>query len=219
MNSLGETVLRVERFVQKRINDPGARIRDLANSFQPQAENEASAGMTPSEGAEALARILAAEIQPQVVVSPNDLYAAMAESDEEIAHRFMTAAGRAHPDAASSGLGTPADEGFSPEVIERQIAAIWSEVLGLEGVGRADNFFENGGDSLAGIQLLSRIEKVFGVAVAVDVLFRTPTVEALSAAVLEQLVAQIAELDDSAALRRLASTMEERAPEQAGAAG
>uniref|UniRef100_UPI0028A639DA non-ribosomal peptide synthetase n=1 Tax=Pseudomonas sp. TaxID=306 RepID=UPI0028A639DA len=40
--------------------------------------------------------------------------------------------------------------------LETRIAAIWQHVLGLEQVGRDDNFFEIGGDSIISIQLVSR---------------------------------------------------------------
>ncbi|WP_155393867.1 non-ribosomal peptide synthetase, partial [Xanthomonas albilineans] len=41
--------------------------------------------------------------------------------------------------------------------IEQTIAAIWSELLGLENIGRHDNFFALGGHSLLGVRLISRI--------------------------------------------------------------
>jgi amino acid adenylation domain-containing protein/non-ribosomal peptide synthase protein (TIGR01720 family) len=39
---------------------------------------------------------------------------------------------------------------------ERQLAAIWQEVLGIEQVGCDDNFFELGGDSILSIRVVSR---------------------------------------------------------------
>ncbi|MBD9416215.1 amino acid adenylation domain-containing protein [Pseudomonas sp. PDM16] len=39
---------------------------------------------------------------------------------------------------------------------ERILAAIWSEVLGVERVGRQDHFFELGGDSIVALQVVSR---------------------------------------------------------------
>ncbi|TWP50722.1 amino acid adenylation domain-containing protein [Lentzea tibetensis] len=43
--------------------------------------------------------------------------------------------------------------------VEEQLAAIWSEVLGVERVGVEDNFFGLGGDSILGIQLVSRARR------------------------------------------------------------
>ncbi|MBF3201880.1 peptide synthase, partial [Pseudomonas aeruginosa] len=39
---------------------------------------------------------------------------------------------------------------------ERQLAAIWADVLGRERVGVTDNFFALGGDSIVSIQVVSR---------------------------------------------------------------
>ncbi|PSB59549.1 non-ribosomal peptide synthetase, partial [Chamaesiphon polymorphus] len=40
--------------------------------------------------------------------------------------------------------------------LERQLAAIWADVLGLERVGREDNFFAIGGDSILSLQIIAR---------------------------------------------------------------
>ena len=48
----------------------------------------------------------------------------------------------------------------APETeLEKQLAAIWAEVLGLEQVGRHDPFPELGGDSLLAVQLEARIRQ------------------------------------------------------------
>jgi amino acid adenylation domain-containing protein len=44
--------------------------------------------------------------------------------------------------------------------LEEQLAEIWQEVLGIERVGFHDNFFEIAGESLAAIQLVSRVRDV-----------------------------------------------------------
>ncbi|MDA8447843.1 phosphopantetheine-binding protein, partial [Paracidovorax valerianellae] len=40
--------------------------------------------------------------------------------------------------------------------IEEALAAIWAEVLGLERVGRHDQFFELGGDSILSLKVCAR---------------------------------------------------------------
>lgn len=59
---------------------------------------------------------------------------------------------------------------------EALVAGLFSEVLGIEWVGAADNFFVLGGDSLRGMQLLARLRAVRGVQIPPAVLFRMPTV-------------------------------------------
>ncbi|MGE7955442.1 non-ribosomal peptide synthase/polyketide synthase [Pseudomonas sp. NPDC089530] len=60
--------------------------------------------------------------------------------------------------------------------LERQLAAIWSEVLGVERVGLNDNFFELGGHSLLVLRLKERIRKASGIGLSVSQLMLNPTV-------------------------------------------
>ncbi|WP_338485999.1 amino acid adenylation domain-containing protein [Pseudomonas trivialis] len=68
--------------------------------------------------------------------------------------------------------------------LERQVAAIWAEVLGVEQVGLADHFFESGGHSLLAMQVISRLRHLLGTEVPLRTLFEQPRlqgfVEALS---------------------------------------
>jgi hypothetical protein len=66
---------------------------------------------------------------------------------------------------------------------EIKIAEIWSEVLGNGSIGLREDFFEIGGHSLAGIQVMSRILNYFHVKLEVGTLFDSPTVEGLARAV------------------------------------
>ena len=43
--------------------------------------------------------------------------------------------------------------------VETKLAEVWSEVLGVERVGRYDNFFELGGDSILALKLVARARK------------------------------------------------------------
>jgi acyl transferase domain-containing protein len=64
--------------------------------------------------------------------------------------------------------------------VERTVAGVWQEVLGIERVGAHDNFFELGGNSLLGLNVISRLKKELGTDVPVVALFEGPTVRALS---------------------------------------
>jgi len=64
--------------------------------------------------------------------------------------------------------------------VERQIAAVWREVLRRDAVNRDDSFFLIGGDSLLALQVCVRLERVFGRPVPAAVLFEHPTITALA---------------------------------------
>ncbi|GAA3444568.1 type I polyketide synthase [Planomonospora venezuelensis] len=64
---------------------------------------------------------------------------------------------------------------------ERDLAGLWSEVLGVEPVGTRDNFFDLGGNSLVALQMLALVKQRFGVAVPTVTLFEAPTVHTLAA--------------------------------------
>ncbi len=80
---------------------------------------------------------------------------------------------------------------------ERELAAIWRQILGREEVGVHDNFFEIGGDSLRLFRVHLRIKEVFGKELPVADLFRFPTIGELA--------------------RSLAGEVEEAATEEVGA--
>jgi len=74
---------------------------------------------------------------------------------------------------------------------ERVIAKFWQEVLGVNQVGRRDNFFSLGGDSLLATQVSTRLTKEFGFDVPILAIFHYPT---------------LAELADTIDQRRFATT-------------
>ena len=65
--------------------------------------------------------------------------------------------------------------------VERAIADVWAQTLGLQRVGVEDNFFTLGGDSILSIRVVSRLQVALGVELSPRALFATPTVAALAA--------------------------------------
>ncbi|HEX9937524.1 MAG TPA: amino acid adenylation domain-containing protein, partial [Longimicrobium sp.] len=66
---------------------------------------------------------------------------------------------------------------------EEILAAIWSELLGVDRVGAGEGFFELGGHSLLATRLVSRIRESFGVEVPIRAVFEDTTLAALAARV------------------------------------
>ncbi|MEU0885011.1 amino acid adenylation domain-containing protein [Lentzea sp. NPDC005914] len=87
---------------------------------------------------------------------------------------------RALPDPGAPET-TTAYEAPSTEA-ERTLAAVWSDVLGVERVGVHDNFFELGGDSIVSLQIVSRA-RAAGLQLGIADLFTRQTVHELAAGV------------------------------------
>jgi amino acid adenylation domain-containing protein len=79
------------------------------------------------------------------------------------------------PDYGTAAYAAPRTE------LERVMAGIWAEVLGVERVGIEDNFFDLGGQSLLATRLISRIQSVLGMQAEIQDLFDAPTVAGLAA--------------------------------------
>jgi acyl transferase domain-containing protein len=75
--------------------------------------------------------------------------------------------------------------------LQAQVAEIWQELLGIEGIGINDNFFELGGNSLVGTQLITRVRETLMVELQIRSIFEHPTVAELAESIellfLEQL--------------------------------
>jgi amino acid adenylation domain-containing protein len=61
------------------------------------------------------------------------------------------------------------------------LADVWAEVLNIETVGRDDDFFEAGGDSLGGAVVSAHIHAAFGIELGLATLAANPTLAALAA--------------------------------------
>ena len=66
---------------------------------------------------------------------------------------------------------------------EAEIARLFAEVLELPSVGRMDNFFDLGGDSLRGVALLAGVEAAYGIAAPFDLLLDRPCVADFAAGI------------------------------------
>jgi amino acid adenylation domain-containing protein/non-ribosomal peptide synthase protein (TIGR01720 family) len=100
--------------------------------------------------------------------------------------------GKVDPALLAQFPDAPADAGraYTPprDAMEDVLASIWSEVLPqVERVGVHDNFFDLGGHSLLGAQVLGRIQAWTGAELAVRVLFEAPTIAELALRVEEAL--------------------------------
>jgi acyl transferase domain-containing protein/acyl carrier protein len=159
--------------------------------------------ITPAEGIDALDRILHSYGADQIIVSTRDLYTRIEEwvdlssirNREPLSYRDASSF---HPrPALQNAYIAPANQ------LEQTVASIWQELLGIEQIGIDDDFFEVGGHSLLGIQMLSRIREAFNVDLPLRNVFERPTVADLASMIEEALIAEIEECSEEEAQRLL----------------
>jgi thioesterase domain-containing protein/aryl carrier-like protein len=178
----GNELVSIERYIMRRV-EAFASIPASSKPARPDGPETAEEGflregMTIAEGLEALDRILACNVSPQVAASTLDLDLWL----DRLEH-----GGRGTPaEDVNWSIGTPGvarpggDAGVRPprDSLERDLAAIWKEMLGVQQVSIDDDFFELGGQSLIAMRLFNRIRKEHGIELSLSVLFQAPTIAA-----------------------------------------
>ena len=147
---------------------PMQRSRSAAGDLRDQGHRN---GILPSEGMATIDRILGLDLGPQVIVSPIDFNALLAKARKPLAPT------RAGP--AVMGEAGDTSQAMSPA--EQIVATLWSELLGVSGIGPADNFFDLGGHSLLAVQFVNKLRRRTGTTLPATALIETPTVAQIAA--------------------------------------
>ena len=162
-------------------------VRDAAAALQPTPQGDprlvaylvrdgGPAAAAPSPRAAELRRALLARLPDYMVpVLYLDLPALPLTPSGKVDRRSLPAPRGERPDAGA-GYVAPASE------LERTIAAVWRDLLGIDRIGSADNFFDLGAHSLLMVRAHARLREALGRDLAVLDLFRHPSVGALARA-------------------------------------
>ncbi|MEM1083408.1 MAG: amino acid adenylation domain-containing protein [Verrucomicrobiota bacterium] len=81
------------------------------------------------------------------------------------------------------GVGTDVGRREPEGPTEACLAGIWRDLLGIESIGRDDDFFDLGGNSLAGLRMFARIRREFGLSLPLSTLLRAKNIRALAMAI------------------------------------
>jgi acyl transferase domain-containing protein/acyl carrier protein len=132
--------------------------------------------MTTAEGVEVFRRALGMKALPQIAISTGDLQARIDQwinlkplrerlkvKDTEATQRH------ARPNLRNAYV-LPRND------VERVVAGILQERLGIENIGVHDNFFDLGGQSLLATQVVSALRDTFQIEISLRSLFEMPTV-------------------------------------------
>jgi acyl carrier protein len=74
--------------------------------------------------------------------------------------------------------------------IEAELAQIWASLLGVDRVGREDDFFALGGHSLLSISLITRVQEAFAIQLRAIAIFRHPTIRLMGELIRSHLLAE-----------------------------
>ena len=150
-------------------------------------------GIRPAEGGDAFLRALACG-EAQIVVSSVGLDALVASAAASGARQVETGDKFDRPELDSEYVAPETD-------VQRNLIGFWEDLLGVNGIGIADDFFDLGGHSLIAVRLFARVKKAYKVEFPISVLFEAPTVAAC-AALIEAQIGESRRAGDAAAPAR-----------------
>jgi NAD(P)-dependent dehydrogenase (short-subunit alcohol dehydrogenase family) len=152
-------------------------------------------GIVVREGVRAFARLLPLTgMAPQFVVSTADLNARIHDLNARI-QRFAERRDRASVTREAAGevaapahprAGVRGDYVAPASELERNLAEVWEDALGIERIGVHDSFFELGGDSLLATHILPRLRENLQVELTLRDIFETPTIAGLASLVAQR---------------------------------
>ncbi len=197
MDEQGTELVRVEEFTMIRLDDAsklntfsptlsshstlgGSSLRkDLAihtSVFQQHLEE----GLLPTEGIEALSRILGSYL-PCVVVSTHNFMTRIEQSRTtslSLASQILEEAAPSAPQHPRPQLMTA--YAAPRNLVEQKLAEIWQRTLGIDQVGVHDSFFDLGGDSLLITRIHGMLKEYFETDLSVASLLQHPTIAELA---------------------------------------
>jgi acyl carrier protein len=152
-------------------------------AFRAAHETLLRSAIPPAVGVDMFSRILSSA-HKRVLVTSYDIDLEL----EAAASRLVTPAPASQGVAAdvASAPGTVRPELSNPYEspaagAEADVAQIWTELIGVAGIGANDDFFELGGHSLLATRVLSRIGQTLGVQLTLRDFFQSPTPRGLAA--------------------------------------
>jgi acyl carrier protein len=92
---------------------------------------------------------------------------------------------------------------------EQTLAQIWSNLLGVETIGRHDHFFELGGHSLLAVQMIARVHTEFHVTIPMSVVFQKTRLSIFAGFVVALQIGRFSDEDVNAIRDELASLSED----------
>jgi acyl transferase domain-containing protein/acyl carrier protein len=151
-------------------------------------------GINSQEGVQVLDHILS-QTFPQVVVSTQNLKYRIEHANDQFVKLLQNLENHA-PQSTHQRPNLKTTYVAHSNEVEQRIADIFSDLLGINSVGIYDNFFDLGGNSLIGIQLISRLNQDFQIEISIHSLFKSPYVAELALIIEEMIIRELQELPE-----------------------
>lgn len=198
LDETGSLLAEIEAFTVIRVQDVN-RLATAAQNFQQASDifpkgyeqpagaartnlaQDLAAGLLPAEGAAVFRRVIGSGLS-RLIVSTRDLPSRIARAQRETVD-VIAGSSQLSPTLRSkharpvllTAYAAPRNE------MERKLAEIWQNVLGIDQVGVHDDFFELGGDSLLTAQVHRQFRDTFPQEITIANLLQHPTIADLSA--------------------------------------
>ncbi|MBD2410517.1 polyketide synthase [Nostoc calcicola FACHB-389] len=131
--------------------------------------------MTWKEGIDVFSRVLCLNRTPQIVVSAGELQPRI---EQWIKRQFL----QNNADTLSLHSRRNLQNQYVPASnrVEQIVAKAWQKVLGIEKIGIYDNFFDLGGNSLIGVEVISQLQKELNTHIPIISIYERPTISSLA---------------------------------------
>jgi acyl transferase domain-containing protein len=185
------------------INWPSWREVGILTRLQAKAgleswkETRLRSAISTADGVEAFKRALTCP-SPQIIVSPESL-----ENVEATAVPQLEFVERVIATRTSDGAGRAPSADPPQTDVEKTVAEIWSAVVGIEPIGVHETFFDLGGHSLMAMQIVTRIRATYQINFTLRDFFDSPTIAAMSRAILLAMVSEVEGLSDDEVSRMM----------------
>lgn len=198
MDAFVQSERRISKVPWLSLNWEGWKSPNVINKSHTLGVSTQGLTISSEEALEVFPEILNSDFPPQLIMSTGEL-------DSRLNQWINPTLIEANENSEQKFHSRPVLENkyVKPETdMEKQVANIWREMLGIDQVGLHDNFFQVGGHSLLAVQLLSRIRQFTGIEVRLHDLFEKPTVSALAKHIENPTVKSIQEISNISRVAR-----------------
>ncbi|WP_166924941.1 type I polyketide synthase [Flavobacterium poyangense] len=201
----GKVLIDIKEYTMKQVNNMPAAPSRKQDRDKATADilSDTFDYIHPDQGEEVIKHILQCEFSEQLIVYPCDFDFMLEDNLPDLQKRAEkdqkakeNKSYYSRP-ALSTTYVEPANE------MEKTIAKIWQDILGIDKIGRYDTFTDLGGNSLVAIQTIANMVDVLEVDLSAQVFYDNPTIKGMAEAV----VASIMGMDDIENLESIIESM------------